>query len=536
MRLGLCGSVVATLAGAGVGCAPKVEVAAAPDAGKIAPVVDGSVTRMADGPATPLHEVAGDAGACVQIDVSNTDQACSTDSDCTLVSTGLLCDQPCLGCGPVAAVNMTAAARVSSETASLPSPSGGCGPCEPAPATGCISGQCVTCAGPKPCVAHAAAPAPFGQGAAPAFPPGNGSACTASVGSAPSSTCDPSDEQGCSALAGNGCVIAPECTAGDPACEAFTKNSGGIVIDFRMRYIEITAPPSLASNSIGLVNGAPGFFQTDVITKGVDLANAPANCGENGQGLCSTGCCASTRCSTTRSRLEARHPARIRSGSGYCFLAMGWSGACRSTPVTIAATLSASQLSSQRASGTLNMPIFLMPMDTTDAVVLPIRGIGFDDVTVSNDGNCIGAVNNAALAGWKRRYRTRPRRTGPPALDGTRPARWPSGYMTLADADKVQVVALVAADPLRVPHRPGQRPRPEHATGFSHSHSSRVERGRLLLAHAKRRRLQGQPLVLRTLRRERREHQRWLERPGLQRLTRHVTGRPHGDTDGRPVR
>ena len=90
---------------------------------------------------------AGNLGdACINVSVTNADFTCTGDSDCNLVSTGTLCTQPCAGCaGPTAAVNAASAAHIASQTSALPAPVGGCGPCEEAPTTKCLQGQCAVC-------------------------------------------------------------------------------------------------------------------------------------------------------------------------------------------------------------------------------------------------------------------------------------------------------------------------------------------------------------------------------------------------------
>jgi hypothetical protein len=268
--------------------------------------------------------------------------------------------------------------------------------------------------------------ATLGYGSPPAFPAGDGGACMAAVGGTASPECDPSDEQACGSTIHNGCAISPQCTAGNAACEAFTKNTG-TVDNFRIRLLELTAPPKLASG---------GFIQTNVITSAVDLPNTTASCGENGSGLLNWLLSVDTVAKTVKTGGAPFSSDPF--GTGYCFF-NGTIGSSQVVPETLQASFTCSTFSTTPLAGTLSIPIFQNPTDQTDVIVLPITGAFFSDVTVSNDGNCIGSVNNGALSPGGCIAST-------PSGDNSC-SRWHTagaigGYLRLADADNVTVTLL----------------------------------------------------------------------------------------------
>jgi hypothetical protein len=77
---------------------------------------------------------------CVDVEVTPSDIACVSDSDCELIRTGTLCDGQC-SCGDTA-VNAAGAATASQETSSLTLE--GCPCADPGP-TRCIANQCTLC-------------------------------------------------------------------------------------------------------------------------------------------------------------------------------------------------------------------------------------------------------------------------------------------------------------------------------------------------------------------------------------------------------
>ena len=257
------------------------------------------------------------------------------------------------------------------------------------------------------------------------FPPGNGMPCTGMVGGFPAADCDPSDEmaQGCMPYGmSNGCTFAAQC--GDPTtCEPFTQNPlpDKGVDNFRMRLINITAPPALASMAI----------QNGVVTAAVNLP-PDAGCNEQGSGLFNWLISVDKTKGqiTTGGAPASTDPFKL----GYCFV-NGTVVTTKITPSTLKATFTGNKFSTE-VTPKLNIPIFLAP---SGQVILPISGATLKDVAVSPDGNCIGAMNQASLIA--------PGCVDNAASGASSCSQWHSagtlgGYITLADADTVLVQLL----------------------------------------------------------------------------------------------
>jgi len=270
----------------------------------------------------------------------------------------------------------------------------------------------------------------------PPFGPGDGTPCKGPVGGFPDPACDPSDElaQACSTPFDAGCTFDKRC--GDlHTCEPFTKNPlpGKGVENFRMRLINITAPPSLANPTV----------QGSVVSTAVDLPAATdaggAPCGENGTGYFNW--LLSVDKANGKVTTGGAPPSTDPFSLGYCYL-NGTVEGTKVAPVSVNATFTGNSFTTDTLTTTLNIPIFLVGTPP-GAVILPIRGVSMHDVTISTDGNCIGAVNNLASI---------PPSPGAACSDpvpaGTDScSRWHSagafgGYITLSDADGVLVQAL----------------------------------------------------------------------------------------------
>lgn len=123
---------------------------------------------------------------------------------------------------------------------------------------------------------------------------------------------------------------------------------------------------------------------------------------------------------------------------GYCYVDSTIASTAVS-PVTLAATWSGSTFSTSPASATLYLPLFSSQTDYNDVTFLPIRGLSFQNVTVSADDNCIGTVNNDSLQAGSC---TDGDPAGPQSCSRWRTAGSLGGYITLADANKVNVIQL----------------------------------------------------------------------------------------------
>ncbi len=268
--------------------------------------------------------------------------------------------------------------------------------------------------------------------------PGTGSACPGPTGKAPVVSCDPSDEMapGCSGGVDAGCTFSPKC--GDlKTCEPFTTNPipGTGVDSFRMRLINITAPPNLAMPLV----------QSAVVSMGVDLPALPeaggAPCGEDGTGLFNWLMQVDKEAGTMLT--GGAPPSADPFDTGYCFLRANILGQ-PIAPVTVPVefTPGSNTFSTKVLTGTASIPIFVTASNLSSVVILPISGISLSDVTMSDDGNCIGAVNNnASMPGSNGQC------ADPAAFGPTSCARWHSagalsGYITLAAADDISIALL----------------------------------------------------------------------------------------------
>lgn len=253
----------------------------------------------------------------------------------------------------------------------------------------------------------------------PSNPSGSAPMCTAAAGAFPPSNCDNSAQM-CPttiACASVSCSCASQANPG--ACEPLANNTGS-TLNFRMRSINIAAPPALANNTV----------QGGVVTPAVSLSATQApNCGENGDGtfnwLISINKTANTL--TTGGAPISTDPF----GMGYCFLKENVGG-IQVGPVTGPVTFSGSSFTTTPLTSTLNIPIFTSTSNTP--IILPIRGGVLSNVTISADNNCVGTFNPTALSNKC-------------SVDTTECQEWNTGgalggYITLKDADNVQVSLL----------------------------------------------------------------------------------------------
>jgi len=276
---------------------------------------------------------------------------------------------------------------------------------------------------------------------------GDGGSCGGPVGGYPLVSCDPSDDSNCSTTGvPAGCTIAPIC--GNPnTCEPFVNNpplptfaDGGVLADggtpgvdnFRMRLINITAPPALSNEVV----------QGSIVTNAVDLSvtDAGDSCGENGVGLFNWMLSVTKTSATTGTVVTGGAPASTDPFKlGYCYVNTTIQG-FQVGPINLTATFTGPNTFNTNAyADTLRIPIFIAG---GGVVLLPIHAAAFNDVTITNDGNCIGAVNNASIAASATGPCTD---SNPNGVDSC--ARWHTagslgGYILLSEADKVPVVTL----------------------------------------------------------------------------------------------
>lgn len=205
-----------------------------------------------------------------------------------------------------------------------------------------------------------------------------GGACSAEPGQLPEPNCDNSDKK---------CDNAPGCAIDEAKCGSKTtclpigENKGKDVQDFRMRRLNIAAPAVLAGPLI----------QNTVVTLNIDLA-AP-ECGEPGKGLFTW----LLRVDRKNNRLitGGAPPSKDPFGQGFCFAAFQ-SASTKVEPIDVPIVFNGDTFTSSPSKGDINIPIFLSD-DVGSAIVLPISAPRISGVTISAEGNCIGALNLAAL-------------------------------------------------------------------------------------------------------------------------------------------
>jgi hypothetical protein len=205
----------------------------------------------------------------------------------------------------------------------------------------------------------------------------SGGACEAQPGKLPVPNCDNSDKK---------CDPQPGCTIDEAKCGSastclpIADNKGKDVLDFRIRRLNIAAPAALAAD----------FIQNTVVTLNIDLPEK--SCGELGKGLF-----------TWLLRVDRRNnvlvtggapPPKDAFGQGFCFASFEI-GPNKVQPITTKIQFEGDTFKSLDVQD-INIPIFLSD-DIASAIVLPISKAHIEGVTISNDGNCIGKFNPAAL-------------------------------------------------------------------------------------------------------------------------------------------
>lgn len=219
-------------------------------------------------------------------------------------------------------------------------------------------------------------------------PTGVGGACAAAPGAFPTADCDGSENTctGGICTTGTGCCKV-EAKCGDTTtCMPLADNAGKPAADFRMRRLTVVAPPTLATT----------FVQNVVINQGVDLAangkgGTPA-CGESGdEGF--NWLIRVNKTAGTMTTGGAPPPANSFIG-GYCFF-NSTVGGLPVQPETVKITYNGDSFDSDPIPK-LNVPIFVNGL-LSAGVVLPLRSAVLKNVTVSDNNNCIGKFQAAAL-------------------------------------------------------------------------------------------------------------------------------------------
>ncbi len=250
--------------------------------------------------------------------------------------------------------------------------------------------------------------------------------CMAAPGAYPAPNCDNSAMM-CSTGPSPCPITDPRCGS-TSTCEPFTNNTGN-VLGFRMRRINIDAPPTLAQ----------AFIQTNVITPSVDLD--AIECGETGMGTFNW--LLSVDVMNNLLKTGGGPPTTDPFGLGFCFADhmadTGQLVAPQTTPVEFAPCGS---FSSSPLLQVLNVPIFLATTglldgngNLTNLVILPIRGATFGNVAISPDNNCIGTLDVQA-------FTSAACKDDPSTCSKWNTAGVVAGYITLQDADAVNISLL----------------------------------------------------------------------------------------------
>ncbi len=263
---------------------------------------------------------------------------------------------------------------------------------------------------------------------------GSGGPCAAQPGQLPQADCDNSDKK----CAEGACAIDEARCGNASTCLPTADNRGKDVLDFRLRRLNIAAPPALASD----------FIQNTIVNLNIDLAEK--SCGELGKGLF-----------TWLLRYDRKAgqivtggapPPRDAFGEGFCFASFESRGN-RVEPVTMKVEVTGDTWRSIEPRA-VNIPIFLSE-DIGSAILLPIRDARIESVKIGDEGNCIGRFNKTALD---------------PGCYEDRAicSKWTTagaigGYITLEEADRVLIrdlndkslCAFLAGEPTNMCARDG---------------------------------------------------------------------------------
>jgi hypothetical protein len=239
---------------------------------------------------------------------------------------------------------------------------------------------------------------------------GGGGACAANPGELPPPNCDSSE---------NECTSRPGCTIDEARCGSKSTclpigdNKGKDVQDFRIRRLKIATPATLAGELI----------QNTVVTLNIDLAEK--SCGELGKGLF-TWLLQVDRKNNTLTTGGAPPPTDAI-GQGFCFARFDV-GATTVAPITSKIAFEGDTFRSIE-SQKVNIPIFLS-QDVGSVILLPITDVKVSGVTISDEGNCIGHLNDIAF--------------DEKCFDDSLCSKWTTsgslgGYITLEEADEVKI-------------------------------------------------------------------------------------------------
>jgi hypothetical protein len=239
---------------------------------------------------------------------------------------------------------------------------------------------------------------------------GGGGACAAAPGEFPRPDCDNSENQ-CEAR--SGCTIDEARCGSKSTCLPIGDNKGKDVLDFRIRRLKIATPETLAGELI----------QNTVVTLNIDLAEK--SCGEQGKGLFTWLLQVDKKNNTLIT--GGAPPPTDAIGQGFCFARFDL-GANKVEPITSKIQFTGETFDSTEPKK-VKIPIFLSA-DPASVILLPITDVVVKGVKITDDGNCIGRLNEIAL--------------DPQCFDDSLCSKWTTsgslgGYITLEEADGVLI-------------------------------------------------------------------------------------------------
>jgi hypothetical protein len=240
---------------------------------------------------------------------------------------------------------------------------------------------------------------------------GGGGACAANPGEVPPPDCDDSDNR---CVPNQGCTIDEARCGSASTCLPIGDNKGKDILDFRIRRLKIATPAKLAEE----------FIQNNIVTHAIDLAEK--SCGEPGTGLFTWLLQVDKKNNTLTT--GGAPPATDALGQGFCFARFDL-GTVKVEPFTTKIEMVGDTFSSTEPQK-VKIPIFT---DTGGVILLPLTDVKLHSVKITDDGNCIGKINPAALDST--------------CKDGADCTKWKTsgsigGYITLEEADGVTIELL----------------------------------------------------------------------------------------------
>ena len=241
---------------------------------------------------------------------------------------------------------------------------------------------------------------------------GGGGACAAAPGHLPPPDCDNSDNSRC--VPDQGCTINEARCGSKSTCLPIGDNKGKDVLDFRIRRLKIATPAALAGD----------FIQNNIVTLNIDLAEK--SCGEPGKGLFTWLLQVDKKNNTLIT--GGAPPSTDAIGKGFCFARFDI-GTTKVAPFTSKIAFTGDTFRSLEPQK-VKIPIFT---DTGGVILLPLTDVQVEGVTISDDGNCIGKINPAALDSN--------------CADGADCTKWKTagalgGFISLEEADGVKIELL----------------------------------------------------------------------------------------------